>query len=137
MTEIFDDRPINPAQLPHDSAEMVEVAAGIYVPANRKDLFWDIADRSASIRQTVDEIESALTEVAPGIQVERRNVAAWHKRMENEPVFRSAMDHLMDIMNIPELAEASIVLTLTQEARFVLAQERVRHSVSSTLLGYA
>lgn len=92
--EIFDDRPINQALLPHDSGETVEVLPGVFIPASRESLFWDMADRSPAIKQALYDI--SFVEVLPGVVVPRDALPEWQQRMATEPEFVSAMDALVE-----------------------------------------
>lgn len=116
----------------------IEIAPGIFVPDEKYADFLFEAQRNDSVASMIADMHTVLTEVAPSVFVERQNIAAWEKRMNSEPEFCAAMDVLMDAMNQPELADASIVLTLTPEVRFVLAQqpERHSHSVQSFAVSY-
>jgi len=102
-------------RLPVD-AHSVEIAPGIFVPANRLDEF-------APFAQVIADMHTCTIEVAPHIIVERQNIAAWEYRMNNDPVFVAAMDCLMDRLSSDALTDVTITLTLTPAARQIIQRD--------------
>lgn len=114
----------------------VEVAPGIHIPADQLDQFNMEFERNSFVTQAVKDMHTVLTEVAPGIMVERQNVSAWIARMETEVEFVAAMDALMDRMNTDALIDMTITLNLTPMAELILGLPPRRHSVHSFALGF-
>jgi len=102
-------------RLPVD-AHSVEIAPGIYVPANRLDEF-------APFAQVIADMHTCTIEVAPHIEVQRKDVAAWEYRMNHEPEFCMAMDCLMDRLNSDALTDVTITLNLTPAARQIIQRD--------------
>ena len=101
--------------LPVD-AQGVEIAPGIFAPANRLDEF-------APFAQVIEDMHTCTVEVAPHIIVERQNIAAWEYRMNNDPVFVAAMDCLMDRLSSDGLSDVTITLNLTPAARRIVQRD--------------
>lgn len=112
---------VNP--LPVD-AEAVEIAPGIFVPANRLGELEALMNSDPAMLQAIESMHTCTIEVAPHFLVPRGKVAEWQHRMETDPLFCQAMDDLMDYLNEDGLSDAFAHYCPTPLAQEVLSRRR-------------
>lgn len=105
----------------------LEVAPGIYIPVNRFEELEAAMQSDCSIARAITEMHTCTVEVAPGIEVQRKDLEVWTQRMNTEPEFCLAMDYLMDRMNTDELCDATITLNLTPAGRKIVQRDLQLH----------
>lgn len=122
--------------LPTEDGEGVEVAPNIFIPRARYAEFMAFTTCNSDIAQAILDMHEVLTEVAPGIQVMRCDIADWQTRMESDMVFRAAMDGIMDWLNTDGLADTQITLIFTHAGKVEMQrQAEIEHQclISSVL----
>ena len=110
----------------------VEVAANIFIPAEERDHWLAALHQDSRLARAVADMHTVLTEVAPGIFVQRCEVPDWIARMESDPVFVAAMDCLMDRLNQDSLSDTTVTLNFTPLGQRVMHT----HSIASFALEY-